>query len=146
MGDIETWKISLDRNLWGFSERSKGSWNTSITGDHLAFYVTSPVKKIIGFGMIETKFIDETKVWPDEIKFGIALWKYRFKFRKIYSLDNWDQGISVPPRIMLNTGRKVVDWRTFMKLVSKAETTWQQDLGNKMKFAANASYRHIVSK
>jgi predicted RNA-binding protein len=26
VGDADTWKISVANNLWGFSDKSKGSW------------------------------------------------------------------------------------------------------------------------
>ena len=80
VGDEKTWKTSLTKNIWGFSEKTKGLWNTSQIGDYLVFYVTSPVKKIIGFGNISEKFIDEALFWPDEKIFKRTLWKYRLRF------------------------------------------------------------------
>lgn len=132
IGDSETWQVSLKKNLWGFSERSRGSWNTSNLGDNLAFYVTSPVKKIIGFGVVTSKFIDESKVWPDEIRFDKALWKYRFEFRKIHVVENWDEGIPVSATIILNVVRKVIDKEAFTTLLARAEIGWKQKLGSRL--------------
>ena len=55
VGDEENWKISIKNKIWGFSERNKGSWNKTKPGEYLAFYVTSPIKKIIGFGIVKGK-------------------------------------------------------------------------------------------
>ena len=35
IGDKETWSISLEYNIWGFSDKTKGLWNTSNIGDFL---------------------------------------------------------------------------------------------------------------
>ena len=130
VGDIETWKVSLDHNIWGFSERSKGYWNTANIGDHLAFYVTSPVKKVIGFGRITSKFVDDSIIFPDERIFGKAMWLYKLGFIKLHAIENWDIGITVPSNIMLNVGRKVIDERIFLQLVVKAEQKWNHKIMN----------------
>lgn len=124
VGDAETWQISLKYNLWGFSESTKGSWNRSDVGDLLAFYVTSPTKKIIGFGEIVRKFVDDTITWPDEIIFKKSIWKYRLEFRLFHVINNWEDGISLPAHIMLNSGRRVVDQGIYEKLVRKAQSKW----------------------
>lgn len=80
IGSKENWEVSLDRQLWGFTEQSKGSWNTTKTGDLLAFYVTTPVKKIIGFGKVIDKMISDDIIWNDEKRFKRSLWKYKISF------------------------------------------------------------------
>ena len=55
VGDDSAWKISLTKKVWGFTEKTKGSWNKSYSGDYIAFYVTKPLGKIIGFGKIIEK-------------------------------------------------------------------------------------------
>lgn len=112
--DKHSWKSSLKYNLWGLSERTKGSWNTTQVGDWVAFYVTRPISKIVGFGKITQKFIDENMVWPDERMMRRSIWKYKLKLNIIYVLEEWEKGIPVPSHILLNTGRKVLDRRTFI--------------------------------
>lgn len=73
VADEKTWNIALKQNIFGFSERSKGLWNTSNMGDYLAFYVTHPIKKVVGFGIIIEKFIDDKFIFPDEKTFKRAL-------------------------------------------------------------------------
>jgi hypothetical protein len=50
--DKRTWEHSFLHNLWGFSERTTGLWNTSNVGDLAVFYVTSALSKVIGFGKV----------------------------------------------------------------------------------------------
>jgi hypothetical protein len=127
-GDQETWNTSLQYKIWGFSERTRVLWNKSSTGDFAAFYVTSPVSKIIGFGKLTRKFIDEELTWPDEKLFKTPIWKYRIRFDILCLIDNWTNGISVPEHIMLNTGRKVVDKDTFSFILKRANKKWQKKL------------------
>jgi hypothetical protein len=128
VGDSETWRYSLKKNLWGFSEHFRGYWNTSKPDDYLAFYVTSPIKKIIGFGKIEKKFVDQSISFPDELLMGRPIWIYRYTYRKIVTIDEWDKGISPPPGIMLNVGRKLIDYSTFQTLIIRAEQKWKKKI------------------
>jgi hypothetical protein len=64
-------------SIWGFSDRTKGLWNTSRVGDFMAFYLTSPVSKVVGFDKLSEKFVDEKLIWPDEKLFRRPIWKYR---------------------------------------------------------------------
>lgn len=128
VGDPETWKVSLAKNIWGFSEKSKGFWNKSNPEDCLSFYVTSPFKKIIGFGKVNRKFIDESHVFPDEKFFKKTLWPYRMAYDKFFVIDDWEQGIGVPSNFMLNVGRKVIDRKNFVDLATKAEQEWHQSI------------------
>lgn len=69
VGDMYAWQTSFLKNMWGFAKRTIGSWHTSNVGDYVAFYVTSPIKKIIGHGRITKKFESDDILWPDEIMF-----------------------------------------------------------------------------
>ncbi len=90
--------------------------------------MTDPVKKVIGFGTIKRKFIDETVIWSAEkYLFKRALWKYRIELKKIYVTNEWNRKIHAPSGLMLNTGRKMVDKKTFTTLVKEAQTKWKKD-------------------
>lgn len=134
VGDENTWKTSFDKKIWGFSDKTKGSWNTSNVGDLLAFYVTSPVKKIVGFGRIARKFVDENLVWRDEFVFKKAVWKYRLEFESYYVIEDWNNGLSVPHNIMMNQGRKVVEKDLFISLIKEADSKWKNNIQKKIKF------------
>jgi len=114
--------------MWGFSETSKGLWNTTSVGDFVAFYAITPIKKIIGFGEIEKKVIDETIFWPDEKLFQRSIWKYRILFHVLHKIKNWNDGVKVSNHIMLNVGRKVVDRKTFSTLVKDADLKWKTSI------------------
>jgi hypothetical protein len=128
VGEAEAWKIGLLQNIWGFSEKTRGLWNTSKERDYLAFYVTSPIKKVIGFGRIKRKFTDDSLVWSDEKLFQRPIWKYRFEFEQFHALTDWSNGVVVPSDIMLNVGRKVVSQKLFCALVRASSSKWKTNL------------------
>jgi hypothetical protein len=132
VGDEKTWNASFSENVWGFSETSKGLWNTTNMGDFVAFYAITPIKKIMGFGVIEKKVLDETIFWPDEKLFQRSIWKYRIRFRVLHKIQNWNDGIRVPNHIMLNVGRKVVNRETFSILVKDADLKWKTSIYTKV--------------
>jgi len=132
VGDEEAWKVGLKKTQWGFSDNSKGLWRTSKIGDYLAFYATSPHSKIIGFGSITDKFIDDSLIWPDEkYLFKKSIWSYRIKFKVFHKIVNWDKGIK-PPLMPMNTGRKVIDAKVFCSLVNTADKNWKTKIHEKL--------------
>lgn len=134
VGDEKTWETSFSENIWGFSDKTKGFWNTMNEGDFLAFYVTSPIKKIIGYGHVEKKFISKKLFWPDEKLFKRPLWTYRLKFNPSFILQKWDDGISSPKGIMLNHGRKTISQEMFLNLIKISDQKWETNLGKKISF------------
>lgn len=124
VGDEDTWKVAFTYDVWGFSEKTKKYWNTVNAGDRLAFYVTAPIKKIIGFGIVEKKFTQEDLIWPDEKFFGRSIWTYRIKFSRLHVLNDYNRGIMLPANMMLNIGRKQIDKNTFLDLLKDAELKW----------------------
>jgi hypothetical protein len=93
-----------------------------------AFYVTSPLSKVIGFGKVTEKFVDEKLIWLDEQLFQIPIWRYRIRFDKLTLIDNWEDGISIPNYVILNTGRKLIDETMFSLLVKHANQKWKKRL------------------
>jgi predicted RNA-binding protein len=125
VGEKQNWVVSIDNKVWGFSERSKGSWNKILPNELVAFYVTRPIKKIIGFGRIERKFVDKTILWSDDEFFGRTMWPYRISLEILYVTDNWEEnGISVPSDILIQVSRRVISKELFYDLVNKAEIKW----------------------
>ena len=92
VGDRKTWNVSLEKRLWGFSEKTKGFWNTTNSGDYIAFYVTTPMRRVIGFGKLGEKFVDKSIIWPDEKLNEGVIWKYRIRYSIIHKIDNWRNG------------------------------------------------------
>ncbi|MGI0013110.1 MAG: hypothetical protein ACREBU_06675 [Nitrososphaera sp.] len=93
-------------------------------GDCVGFYVTAPTKKIVGFGMITSNFIDDKKIRNDEILFKRPIWKSRVTFKILHLLKKWQDGIDVPGNLILNTGRKRVKDETFALVLQKADKNW----------------------
>lgn len=122
------WKKSFEKNIWGFSEKTKGYWNTIQAGEFVAFYVTAPVTKIIGFGKVVKKYVEDNLFWPDEILFDRSLWKYKLKFDVIYLLDDYANGIKPPLTLVLNVGRKVIPEEEFLNLAKIADAKWNSNI------------------
>ena len=122
------WKKSFEKNIWGFSEKTKGYWNSLETGEYVAFYITAPIKKIIGFGKIVKKYVEDDLFWPDEILFNRSLLKYRIKFDVLYRLDDYTDGIKPPISLVLNVGRKVISEEVFMNMVRMADAKWNSNI------------------
>ena len=117
VGDEGTWKIALQHLQWGFSQKNIGLWNTINEDEFVAFYVTKPIQKIIGFGKITEKFITKSIIWPDEKFFKKSLWPFKCQFSVIHKIHPWKTGIDPPKGIMLNQGRKKIPQHTFEKLI-----------------------------
>jgi hypothetical protein len=136
VGDEGTWKAALEHQQWGFTQKSFGHWRTINEGDFVAFYVTTPIKKIIGFAKITEKFVSKDFIWPDEKFFKRSLWGNRIRFEILTVLENWEDGIGSPPNIVLNIGRKVVERKIFALLIKNASKKW------KIKFTKN--YNKVI--
>ena len=127
IGSSDNWKISLSHNLWGFTEKSKGLWNKTNSKDFLAFYVTLPVGKVIGFGHVGKKFISDDIIWNDEKLFKKSIWKYKFEIIPSYVCENFEDGVELP-YMVLGTSRKSIDEETFAGLVKKADSEFSTNL------------------
>jgi len=133
VGDKENWEISIEKKLWGFTKKSKGEWNTTKPNDLVAFYVTSPVKKIIGFGIVTDKLSNEDLVWMDEKRFKRSLWQYKIHFDIFHVCKDWKEGINIPSTIFLQVSRRVIKKDVFLKLVNEADTKWNSTIHSMMK-------------
>ncbi len=137
VSDIENWEKSFEIETFGFSEKTKGSWNKSCVGELVAFYVMSPIKKIVGFGIITEKVIEEDLVWPDELLFERSLLKYRLKFNIIFKLDDYFKGIPVPTNLIFNQSRIIIPKELFFDLIKKSEKEWNVKIEKKIPLQIN---------
>ena len=67
-------------NLWGFKENQRGLWEHMEKGDRLLFYAGYPVSGIIGFGTLQSRFLQNIPLWPEEVNQGTVLWPLRIEF------------------------------------------------------------------
>ena len=120
VGDEATWKTSFKNNWWGFANKNKGMWASTEINDMCLLYVTSPIKKCIGMAIVTDKFKDETLFWPDELFFERSMWPLKLKFRILYDVKNWDDGIKLPATLILNQGRKKISYEMYSNIIQKA--------------------------
>ncbi len=78
-GTLENWRIGLEKGVWGVSEKAKGLWEKVQPGDVVVFYATKT--GVIGYGIVEEKYVDREPLWPEEARRGEAIWPYRMKIR-----------------------------------------------------------------
>jgi hypothetical protein len=128
VGSEDAWQVALKEGQWGFKETTKGYWNTIKNGDLVAFYVTSPIKKVIGFGRIRNKFVDEKLIWPDEKLFKRSIWKCKVTFEKLAVCNEWANGIEAPSNMILIQGRKTIDKDLFLSLVKAGDSKWNTEI------------------
>ena len=93
IGPRGSWETAFKQEgIWGVKKLLYPEWKALDRGDTIFFYATKPVKGIIGAGKVETKFIQDKPLWPDEIAEGKVLYPLRFEFNIDYVLeqDRWE--------------------------------------------------------
>jgi len=78
-GRPESWRVALEKGVWGVSEKARGLWAKVQPGDIVAFYATGV--GVIGYGVVESKFESDEPLWPEEREVGKVLWPYRLKIK-----------------------------------------------------------------
>jgi len=89
-GPIENWRVALkEGGVWGVNPKPslKKRWDRISKGDLVAFYVSTPVSRVVGVGCIKRKDKEDTPLWPAEKRSGKAKWVYRFWFDILYCLE-----------------------------------------------------------
>ncbi len=131
---IHSPKQIVDTVIDGFSDKTKGLWNTTKIGEIVGFYVTQPFSKIIGFGQITKKLIDESLLWDDELNFNRSLWKYRVEFMPIFIKRDWEKGIRLNSnkKWFLQSTRVVIKKNLFFELVENADKSWRTKIKEKI--------------
>lgn len=91
LGPWESWEIAFEqKGIWGTKEILYPEWKALDPGDVIFFYVTKTVRGVIGVGRIETKFIQDKPLWPDEIAAKKVIYPLRFEFRIDYLIEQND--------------------------------------------------------
>jgi len=92
VGSPSNWMEAFAKgNIWGLRQRQKHRWEKLAENDIVLFYVTESVAGIIGYGSVQTKFIQDQPLWFDEIKEEKVIWPLRFELNVDYCLppDKW---------------------------------------------------------
>lgn len=121
IGPKESWEIAFEQGgIWGVKDLLYPEWKALEKEDIIFFYATKPVSGVIGVGRVQTKFIQDKPLWPDEIAAGEVLYPYRFEFHNDYVLeqDRWKSDrIKVPLTIQeMRRGINLLLERTIDKL------------------------------
>lgn len=124
IGKEDNWEISLKKKLWGFTPRHKKQWERIKSNDLLAFYVTKPTQLVIGFGIVNDKFFDKKLTWTTEKYLGEVIWPYKIFLDIIYMCNNFQDGISLPTKMNLQTSTKKIDNELFITLIENADKKW----------------------
>jgi len=105
IGPLESWKRALELSTWGMTKRYKHFWNQVSPHDTLFFYVTSPVKGVVGYGTIKEKLQENKPLWPEEVREKQTLWPLRLRFNVTHCLppEWWETG-----RVRLNAKQAVL--------------------------------------
>jgi hypothetical protein len=122
-------RTSLEKGKWGVNKRLKGAWERVSSGDLLLFYVTSPVRGIVGFASVEGKAMEESILWHDEAVVGRVLYPYRILFKPLFVLseDRWEtdriqiKDLNVSVRAGLNS---LKNQDAVGKLLDRIRKTW----------------------
>lgn len=125
IGDPDNWDVAIKNHVWGYTDRSKGFWNTSKKGDLVAFYAIKPIQRVFGFGVVIDKMDDHKLLWNDEKVLKRALWHWRIEFKILAMTKYRKNGVRLPKNMILGTSRKRIDKELYMMLVSEAEKYWK---------------------
>ena len=88
VGPQESWETAFNEgNIWGVKPLVEPEWIALSKGDVLFFYITKTIKGIIGVGRLDTKFIQDRPLWPDEINMGKVIYPFRFEFNPDFVLE-----------------------------------------------------------
>lgn len=104
VGTPQNWKTAFDLgNTWGLKTKGPQAtgWKEVQIGDVLIFYAVSPVKGIIGYGVVQQKLKQDTPLWPEESAKKEVIWPLRlvFEVRSCLSPDRWVEDKVVNDRV-----------------------------------------------
>lgn len=98
IGVRKNWETALSQPvpLWGLKSRYQGEFQALNIGDIVWFYITSPIKGVIGFGVVKDKYIDNMNlIWDEELRKKEVIWPLRFRIlvlkvinRELWNTDN----------------------------------------------------------
>lgn len=120
VGRPEHWEVAFENgNIWGLRETLKANWESLLNGDGVLFYATSPVKGVIGYGVIRSKFKQDKPLWPQEVVENRVIWPYRFEFDVTYCLprEKWETGRLVSEKLMPRIGFQPVSEELASRIV-----------------------------
>jgi hypothetical protein len=134
-GPPENWRVAIQEGgVWGVDPKPtlKKRWDTLSRGDLVAFYVSSPISRVVGLGCVKTKSEEDAPLWPAEKQIGKAKWIYRFRFDILHCLDENSWGTKGIPigdlRIARAAGLNLVREKSAaVAFFQRADVEWGTD-------------------
>jgi hypothetical protein len=142
IGAVENWETTLNQPipLWGLRPRYRLAFDSIRPGDLAIFYVTAPVKGIVGFGTIRDTYVDGiTLIWPQEV----AQKKRRMAAPipdgrcQVSPRPHWgpSRHSGLPPRIPIahlnlnwQVGFQPLDKQTASEILATARSQWGEEI------------------
>lgn len=121
LGPKESWQTAFKEGcIWGVKQVLYPEWKALDKGDIIFFHITKTIGGIVGVGRVETKFIQDKPLWPDEIAIDKVIYPLRFEFHVDYLIEenNWrDKKISPGLSIQeMRRGINLLQERTVEKI------------------------------
>lgn len=167
VGSPLNWMEAFEKgNIWGLTQRQKRRWGNLAENDIVLFWATETVAGIIGYGSVQTKFIQDQPLWIEEIKQGKVIWPLRFEFNVEHCLppDRWeiDRVTSDTLKLKVAVGFQAVEPYLAEQVISQlkqikteqpVETPLHKELQQKLiqigklqKYLADAEYAFDIGK
>lgn len=94
IGIPKNWETAFSHPvpIWGLRKTYKTEFQFLNVGDNVWFYATSPIKGVIGSGVVRDKYIDNVNlVWEEELRKKEVIWPLRFRIQilKAISPEQW---------------------------------------------------------
>ncbi|MBM3157950.1 MAG: hypothetical protein FJ004_11795 [Chloroflexi bacterium] len=92
IGPSRNWAFSFKNgNIWGFSPRYQKTWESLAQGDTIVCYVTRPVKGLVGYCQVRSRYEEDSEFFPQEVRLKQTLWPLRIILvpQKIISREVW---------------------------------------------------------
>jgi hypothetical protein len=142
MGPVENWETAPKQPipLWGLRPRYRLAFDSIRPGDLAIFYVTAPVKGIVGFWTIRDTYVDGiTLIWPQEVAQRSIEWPLRFRMGDVKYLPRPHWGPSrhsgLPTRIPIahlnlnwQVGFQPLDKQTASEILATTRSQWGEEI------------------
>lgn len=124
IGPADNWEIGIKKKIWGVTPRHSKAWNQVQNGDTVFFYAMTPVKGLVGYGIVANTKVDEKPFWPQDFSEKQSYWPFRISFEETKALPRKDWATS-----RIATGREgIVFQRAFQSVDEKRARGWQKAL------------------
>lgn len=131
IGHPNNWEAAFNQPIpiWGFTDQYFSTYENMQAGDFLIFYATSPIKGVIGIGLLKDKYSDHhTLIWDDEKVGSQVLWPLRLRFEVWHLLPSafWkSSSISVLDILTISqTSVKNLQPAQFTTILARMKEKW----------------------